>query len=1423
VPPTQLIEAVEAVRRRARVLSIGYGAGVVVASAVGLLVALVALDWLLNLHAVPRLMLILSLLVAVGALAWRYVVEPARSKLTLGDVAGRLEQAFPQFDDRLRSTIDFARADHVPGSDLMKQRTIDEAGTLAGQVDLQSAVVAAPAVRALSGGAAAVIALLLVSLLALDGRTLQIIASRLLTPFDGMPWPKRVEIQLLDELPQRVPVGQRIDVRMQLARGDKPSIKPIVYYQVEEGPVQREFMTRNEDGTYSASLDARLDSAAAQGRLKVWMTAGDDRADAAPIVVVPRLSIAGAEAQVLAPPYARPANAPATTTNYNLLTLPAAAVEGSTVTLRFDFNKPLASGERGVVIEPIADPQSPIASLVPVLADRSATFTWDARMPAGDTQTLRFRVRGRDTDGFENDALEEFAVRVERDQKPSVQIEQPRRNEERTAVARVPMQALVEDDFGFRFVTLEVRRTNRVEQKWSIPLVENGAPTQAITWQRADGSSERQRFRLNYGWELASLADANLQNGDVLEYHLLVQDNFELDGRQHDPVASDKLRITIISQSDLIDRVADDLRQVRNQVSDLRRGQDRARQDTATLADETKARPELDAADQAVADRLTQQQSGLSSATRQLAQRADQLRQRLEENNSPAEDLKSLANDVSDQLEQTAEGAMKRSTQELSRAATPNENRPPAEAQQQRNAAMEQAQQQQQQASEELQRAIERMAAIGSLATAIEEFNQIASDQQDVNQKTQEATRNTLGKRPEQLTPEQRKQIDEAAREQDELAERTQKAIEKLDEMAKQMERSDPAAAEAMKNAARMAQTQGVPQNQKKAAQQARQNQQQGAQQAQRQVDIGIEMILGELREAERRRLRELQRQLADLDKQVQLLVRRQGGHNLDNLTIQGPDRLGKLTEADRAQLENLAARPQPQEGQPPPAAPQLAGLTSGQQQTERNARDIARTAEQVPNAGDVAARLARAAGRMERAVFPLREQKLEDAYSPPQVEALAELLAAQRLVADMKKQVEQDIQEEQQEAIRQRFIRVRDEQVKTVNTETAALDKARAGREAGRADRIRAAQIGEAQGKLIEQVQSLDEALAGLRSIVYVWANKDIASAMEQVKAELADAKTGSLTQARQAQIVEQLNAMIANLAQRQPEEEFEQPSDGGGGGGGGGGSARLPPEAEIRLLKSLQEMVNRQTKTLDASPPADRSDESFDQLGGRQGEMRKLLAELLEASSQGQLKLGPEPENQDQLPEEADPDAVADQELQDDLLGGDPEKEEIEKDVTRIGTRMSRSRQRLADNNDAGKVTQVIQEKILEDFDELIRMAQQQQQRRRQQQQQQAQGQQQRPQQDQQQANNQGQNQPGQQQNDPANTPADQSTTGSPGSTNADASRPLQESDAEWGSISPRLRDAVLESKNEDIVGEYRRLIEQYYKAVSTEATQR
>ncbi|MGF1632386.1 MAG: hypothetical protein ACFCVE_00925 [Phycisphaerae bacterium] len=1396
--PTSLIDTLNHMRRRVKVLAVFAGLGLVLATLAAALVGTVLLDYLLNLPAWPRLVLMLGALGVVAYLKWKWVLVPLRSRLTLGDVATRVEANYPIFEDRLSSTVNFLTghdADGAGGSTMLRGRVIDQTTVLADRYPIREVVQATPAVRNLAAGLGALALVVLLGTLAVTPEARGIIASRLFTPFEGQAWPRAYEIAVVGETPARVPVGQRLDVRIRLDKGDPARVRPVLNYRYGDGPVRQEFMTLAEDGSFAASIDARPPTGQEAGTLVSWVEAGDDEEQLPPVAVVPRLAIVAVELEHRPPPYVTDQTA----RTVDLTESPAVVGEGSPATLRVRFNKPL--GDEPVHLQPVREGSSTPALFNTRLEDRDAAVVGQFTA----LSSSRFRVLARDTDGYTNNALEEFELIVRPDQPPAVQIEQPRRNESRTAEAVVPLEAVAEDDYGIQDVTLVVRRVVLGQDDgrpadWRIPLVQAQQATADVGFNRVDSTGENLRHRISLGWELARLGE--LQPGDVLEYHLEATDNFFLNGRRHDPVSSGRLRITIVSQQQLTARAIDELRQLRSELEQVAGRQEQVQQETQDFARDTAEREALDDADRNAAERLVEQQSTAASATKRLAGRMDDVRRMLEENRSGAEDLKGLAEDLRRRLDRTAEENMKEATGKLAEAARPQQ---PDE---DRKQDLQEAQNQQEQAKENLDAAMERMEAIGTLQTSIERMRALLEQQRSTSQKTAEAGQGQLGKKPEEMDPQQREKLEEAAREQERLADDISEALNEMQEQAQEMKESDPAAAQAMEQAARRGQQQQLQRKAREAAQQARQNQQSGAQSAQQQVELGLEMVLNELREAERRKLQQLQKELRELEEQVAVLIRRQAGHNLENLLLRGEEAVGEAGEEAVTQLRQLSQLPEEAEAD-------AAVMTAGQTQTARNARDLAETAREMEDGAAPATRINRAAGRMERAVVHLRERELSEAYAPPQAEALAALLEAQEVVREQREQVEEQMAQQQREAVRDRFIKLRDEQQKLAD-ETKRLETARdAAGNLPRAELIKLGQLPGEQGKLKDEIDALGEDLAAVGGVVYLWANKDIAELMEEAKGLLAGRSTDEVTQVKHDRIVKQLGLMIENLELEQLEEKFEQAGGGGGSGNGQGGGPRLPSEVELKLLQALQLDVNEDTKAAADDPV---KEETF-ALGKRQGELRNLLDELLQQASQGETKLGPEPDAADLLPEEADEQAVEEDELMGDLLGGGEGNENAQdRKVNLVGDRMARSRQRLALNNDPGKTTQIIQERIVIDIQSLIEQAQQQRQNPQSQQQQMAGQQQQQLDEQQQQAMQQGQpqQQPGQAE---AGQEAAQESGQGPAGQAADASADIRETAAEWGSLSPRERQAIIDSRGEEVVEEYRKLIEDYYRALAQE----
>ena len=216
-----------------------------------------------------------------------------------------------------------------------------------------------------------------------------------------------------------------------------------------------------------------------------------------------------------------------------------------------------------------------------------------------------------------------------------------------------------------------------------------------------------------------------------------------------------------------------------------------------------------------------------------------------------------------------------------------------------------------------------------------------------------------------------------------------------MDAKADKMSKSDPSASQAMKQAAQLGKQQGLSSKQQQAAQDMQQNQQASAQQNQKQVEVGLDQILNKLKEAERKRLEELARQLAQMQQLIAELVQRQSGHNIDNLLTQGGPKTAGTGRLQGTRRIDRHVRPRPQEPPCPAAGPAVVGQSGAD--AERNARDIARQAESLPDPAP-AAKLTQAAGHMERAIVHLREQQVDrGAYKPPQVDAAGDVDRSQK------------------------------------------------------------------------------------------------------------------------------------------------------------------------------------------------------------------------------------------------------------------------------------------------------------------------------------------------------------------------------------------------------------------------------------------
>ena len=1299
-PERNLVESLERLRDRVRALSLMMGGAIVCTVAMWAAMIYLLTDYSLGLPAVPRIVLFIAALAAIAYACWQWLLNTLIKPVSLNDVAARVEQAFPQYQDRLSSSIQFLSGDQAIGSPALRELVVSEAEQLTHALDLRRSIVLRPLWRAtLAAAASLVVVVLLIG--GVNPRLRHIAAGRLLRPFQSNPWPKRVVIELSGDVPDRLPVGQSLDIKMRLARGDSASRKATIFYQYGDasgrpsGPVEQEYMTRGSDGFYHARIDAQITAAGDAGTLKVWMSAGDDQVNLHPINIVPRLAIQRIEADIAPPPYV---HAPPSRQEWG--EAPVAVTAGSTITLKAIFNKPL-DASAPASLEMLDSKSKPRVSWAPADGN-SVTATIDA------TSSFQFHLHARDIDGFSNLAAEEFDVIVRPDQLPSVTIQSPRENEDRTPQAVVPILLEAEDDFDIPSVLLIVNKLGD-KSHWEIPLVERSLPVGNTKWSQKDSSSQLHRFEANYGWDLSQLAGAPLRAGDVLEYFVTVKDNFDLNGQTHPPVASGRLKIVIISRDDLSNQIADQFDSIAEQAASLRRSQQTIHQETAQLATDTTAKASMDPADASAASRLSAAQAKLAEQTQSLASDAATIQGRLKENHSDNADLIATAMDLSGLLDHAAEHAIKPAADELDGV-----RQSASTARRDRNFADAQAEQLQ--AEEDLQKAVDRAGGVGGVSRSSESIQNALAQQQAISAATLAVGNNNVGKSRDEMSADDQKRLDDLAKEQAQLSAKTSKLLEQLDRDAKKVAKSDQAAAQTITQAIDAANQQNIAGNQSTAADDLAQNRQGEALSLQKKAEAGLTAMKSLLDQVKQRQADQQAAALAAMQQQLGELIRQQADHNLYTLNFQGGDALQQIAVAARAQLFTDAER------DPITPLPTLApdALASTQEQTESDTRDLARSAGDAPGMADTSALLITAAGEMDRAVVSLRDSKWTDAYAGPEAMALSDLRKAKSIVDAKKDAADKKKDEEKKKTIQQQYGELLTLQ-EAVNKSTADIDQAPRDEDGAlsREAQLRLHQLPDAQALIAQKAEAMNADLATLQSIVYRFANRDLIKSMQQVRDQLAVPNTGSGTQIQERQIASELDSLAADINAKPKTDAPKKAKKGGGTADSGGGFAlppSMPSEAEFRLLKDLQIIQNNATTALSKQPTPDPA--AMRALGDHQGELRNLLDNLLKKSSKGKLRLRPEPDNRDELPEELHGTLALDSTAIESLTvfgpagteepapsaPADAPSEDGVKDVNRIGDRMSRVRQRLALNGDAGPITLEIQKRIIANLDFLI-----------------------------------------------------------------------------------------------------------------------
>ncbi|MDX9912842.1 MAG: hypothetical protein RBS39_13540 [Phycisphaerales bacterium] len=764
------------------------------------------------------------------------------------------------------------------------------------------------------------------------------------------------------------------------------------------------------------------------------------------------------------------------------------------VSVEFSEDVSLAAASREAIRTALSDAGDPDATLE--VMPRAWELSWIARSDA------RIPLRAIDLQGLtmRDDAV--FSFGVSPDAPPSPAVIEPARDESVLPSAAVDLAVRASDDVLLASLALETQRAVAPKDSAGAPAEPEGQPT-ALSHATEPGAVLEARARLD-------LSTLTLSPGDELWITALASDTFSFEGATHEPVRTAPRKLRIISASDFVE-------QVRAELTGVRQSAIRADEEQAALAERIargEARPDDARTQRSITDQIAAQRRFVRD-----------LEERVARNRLSDDGIEGLLRDAGEALDEAAR-ASDQAREEIERAA-----------EQERAAG----------AAGDQQRVRDELASVVSMLDRGEDgwvarraIEELLREQRSLTADTERASRETLGRALDELTPQQRRTLEDLAERQRQQGEEAQRAIDDLQSRSEQLRETDPELSRGLRQAAQRAREQGVPRQMEGAAQQIDQNQTQQAQQSQQDAIESLEQMLEDLEDSQRGRDAALRRLLADVKQTIADLVMTQER---------------EIGELGRAQEGTRGA----------------AGLDAGMIALHT------RTLSAVDRIGEAGRELlpvlreVRAAGDQQiAAITSLRSSDLPAADGAEQ-ESLRHL---QQALAETERL---DDRAADRESRRQRS-ELRKAYREMLELEVALRDATAtyAGAEVTRRQRAEVRAIGERQETLrmsLRELESQSSVLADAPTFGLAHAQLD-ARAIDAV----SDLRAGDPSERavrRQGSMVRILQSLVKSLDETPPEEQFRDGQQGGGAQGGeqqGQPPPVIPPLAELRLLRGLQ-----------------------------------------------------------------------------------------------------------------------------------------------------------------------------------------------------------------------------------------------------------
>ncbi len=1211
-------------RRRARWLLVVHGLAWLIAVGIGAALLLGGLDYWMR-YSDPGIRWLSSLaLSAAVVFAGRHLVRALAVRFSDLDLALRVERRFPQLEDRLSSAVQFLGQrvdDPLAGSPALRARVISQATAELEPLDLRSALSPRPVYRV---ALAALAMLILGSSVWLSApRTAKLALTRLVLPGSAASWPRKNNLALR-KVVRRVALGQPFEVEVYDTQGAPLPDEVFIFYRYDDAQVrpgqpgisaERAKVVKEPMRFVNNALLARKEPVLRPFSYRI--EGGDHRS--MPWIRLEVVEPPAVERLRLTLSYPEYPGWPETHDDRPHLR----ALDGTRVSVRGWTTKPISQ-----VTVCLEDGQR-----IPGRA-LAKGYQFVAPVPGAEGFVVKrsgaWWIELVDREGLSSGSEPRYELQYVPDQPPTAAIDSPEATLYVTPQASVPIRVSARDDLALRKLQLALARSDRTDAgEETLPLYEGpqtvppppGGEGSTSAWL-PDDQGESQSAEM-----VLELAPLELAAGTEVTLTAVA---FDYRGQQG---SGPPRKLVVITPAELQDRVAQRQASILAELGRLLRLQRESRSHLADLALQWEKVPEVarQDVDHLQSAELAQQnvERGLVSPSEGVASQVESLLADLKHNKVDSPDaqrhlqrlldaIASLAANELPEISRALTGAFKRAA-ELAEDAS-RSNGKPSPPDERLLAEIDSAGRNQEQVLETLEQLVSDLSEWDNYRRFHRDIGQLRRDQQALAEATLKLARATQGRERGELSPQQLADLEKLAARQLELARELERIQQNMDQVAAELEQTDPLAAANVSDALDFARRGDLSGSMRRSGGQVQENQVAQAVKAQGQLDEQLQEMLDILAN---RRDQELERLVKKL---------RQAEDALDAMRKEQAGLRKKMREAS-AEPEGQARRRE------------LERLARQERRLQEEAARLARTLRRL-EAQRAARRLADAAARLGSS-SQHGEQGNADQAGQEAEAAERDLEQAMQELRRERLQAEADLAEEQLARLEDGLRSVRDRQAQL-------LQETRTYHQADTADGLTPAQretvrsLARQQQFLHDETQGWAQRLSAARS--FELALTSAARYMERAAALLRNLQPGPDAQTAESRALARLDQILQALApdqQPQPQqaEEPDQQQEPGQQGENQAGPSQgdsIRSVAELKLLKLLQDDLNARTRELAEAlrgvpNPDPAQQQELLELSAEQGRLADLLLELTQLPADQDAPAG-DPDQPDGLEDPAD-----------------------------------------------------------------------------------------------------------------------------------------------------------------------------------------